>query len=224
MIQAIFKPIDEEPYAPNNKKGYAGKFGSKSMREGILSGELASREVAAFMLDTKRVHRVPETFFAEVYHPMLSASTVSASAKKDLGAMLNVSSEALLSGIKYGSLQIMKDNDGESCDFSCRKFSTAEVQSIAVLDIRILNCDRNEGNILVRRVTKDTFTLIPIDHGLSLSDSLSICDYELCWSIWPHVEQPTDEKLQEYIATLDTRANTCMLKKYLSIRPVKPAD
>lgn len=24
---AIFKPIDEEPFAPNNPKGYVGKFG-----------------------------------------------------------------------------------------------------------------------------------------------------------------------------------------------------
>jgi hypothetical protein len=191
------------------------------MREGIVSGEGASREVAAFMLDTQRVHRVPETFFAEVYHPMFADSmTESASAKKELGQMLNMSSQGLRNGVKYGSVQIMKENEGESCDFSCRKFPTAEVQSIAILDIRILNCDRNEGNILVRKVGKDQFSLIPIDHGLCLSDSLSICDYELCWSIWPHVEQPTDEKLQEYIATLDTRNSARMLKKYLRIRPV----
>jgi hypothetical protein len=216
----IFKPLDEEPYAPNNQKGYVGKFGSKSMREGILSGEGAAREVAAYMLDNKHVHKVPETFFAEVYHPMFADGTDSASAKKDLGAMLNVPSNVLRNGVKYGSVQIMKDNDGESCDFSCRKFPAVEVQSIAVLDMRILNCDRNEGNILVRKTGKDTFTLIPIDHGLCLSDSLSICDYELCWSIWPHVEQPTDEKLQEYIMTLDTRANARMLKKCLRIRAI----
>jgi hypothetical protein len=222
--QAIFKPLDEEPYAPNNQKGYTGKFGSRSMREGIRSGEGAAREVAAYMLDAKQVHRVPETFFAEVFHPMFADRAESASAKEDLGAMLNVSSKELRNGIKYGSLQLMKDNDGESCDFSCRKFPVAEVQSIAVLDMRILNCDRNEGNILVRRSGKDTFTLIPIDHGLCLSDSLSICDYELCWSIWPHVEQPTDEKLQEYIGGLDTRANARMLKKYLRIRPVSYSD
>lgn len=194
------------------------------MREGILSGEGASREVAAFMLDSKRVHRVPETFFAEVFHPMFADHSESAYHKQDLGAMLNVSSKSLRSGIKYGSLQVMKENDGESCDFSCRKFPTEEIQSIAVLDIRILNCDRNEGNILVRRSGKDSYTLIPIDHGLCLSDSLSICDYELCWSIWPHIEQPTDEKLQEYIAGLDTRANVRMLKKYLRIRPVSSID
>jgi len=218
---AIFKPLDEEPYAPNNLKGYVGKFGSKSMREGILSGEGASREVAAYLLDKKRIHRVPETFFAEVYHPMFAENSPSSkTAKADLQNMLKVSEGAIRDGVKYGSVQFMKENDGESCDYSCRKFPTEEIQSIAALDIRILNCDRNEGNILVRKVGKDQFNLIPIDHALSLSDTLSICDYELCWSLWPHIEKPTDEKLHEYICQLDTRANVKMLKKYLRIRPI----
>lgn len=221
FIQAIFKPIDEEPYAPNNLKGYVGKFGSKSMREGILSGEGASREVAAYLLDKKRVHKVPETFFAEVYHPYFSDNSPrTKTTKQDLQNMLKVSEGAIRNGVKYGSVQFMKDNDGESCDYSCRKFPTEEIQSIAALDIRILNCDRNEGNILVRKVGKDLFSLIPIDHALSLSDTLAICDYELCWSLWPHIEQPTNEKLHEYICQLDTRSNVKMLKKYLRIRPV----
>lgn len=218
---AIFKPLDEEPYAPNNLKGYVGKFGSKSMREGILSGEGASREVAAYLLDKKRIHKVPETFFAEVYHPMFADnSPQSKTEKADLQNMLKVSEGAIRNGVKYGSVQFMKENDGESCDFSCRKFPTEEIQSIAALDMRILNCDRNEGNILVRKLGKDQFSLIPIDHALSFSDTLAICDYELCWSLWPHIEKPTNEKLHEYICQLDTRANVKMLKKYLRIRPI----
>lgn len=38
-IQGVFKPIDEEAFAPHNPKGNVGEFGSKSFRAGILSGE-----------------------------------------------------------------------------------------------------------------------------------------------------------------------------------------
>jgi len=48
----IFKPIDEEAFASNNPKGYTGKMGTIGFRNGILSGECAAREVAAYLLDS----------------------------------------------------------------------------------------------------------------------------------------------------------------------------
>jgi hypothetical protein len=54
-------------------------------------------------------------------------------------------------------------------------FSADEIHKIAVLDLRLLNLDRNEGNILVQEV-QDQYTgesslkLVPIDHGLTLPD------------------------------------------------------
>ncbi len=48
---AIFKPIDEEPFAPNNPRGNTGPFGSQTFRAGVLSGESCIREVAAYLLD-----------------------------------------------------------------------------------------------------------------------------------------------------------------------------
>lgn len=53
------------------------------------------------------------------------------------------------------------------------------------MDLRILNCDRNEANILVRKMTvvgkekgkgRVVFKLIPIDHGLSFPDNFEIYD------------------------------------------------
>lgn len=191
------------------------------MREGILSGEGASREVAAFMLDGRRIHGVPETFFAELYHPFFEKYQASEPVmQKGANDILPLSPGGAKSGVKYGSLQFLKENDGESQDFGNRKFSVEEVQSIAALDIRILNCDRNEGNILVKQVSKEACRLIPIDHALSLPDNLSICDYDLCWSLWPQVEKPVNEKLYHYLVTLDTKANAQLLKKYLKIRPI----
>lgn len=72
--KAIFKPFDEEPYADNNPKGYPGKLGSPGFRAGIRSGESASREVAAYLLDRKGFHNVPETIFAEIRHHYFSKS------------------------------------------------------------------------------------------------------------------------------------------------------
>ena len=55
----IFKPVDEEAYAPNNPRGYQGKFGQQSLRAGVLSGEGAVREVAASILDHDGFSSVP---------------------------------------------------------------------------------------------------------------------------------------------------------------------
>jgi len=69
-IQGIFKPFDEEPFAPNNPKGYVGKLHQTGFRKGILSGECAEREVAAYLLDEKEYHGVPPTSFVEITHPI----------------------------------------------------------------------------------------------------------------------------------------------------------
>lgn len=50
-IEAVFKPIDEEAFAPNNPRDYVGAFGQTTFRKGVLSGEACIREVAAYMLD-----------------------------------------------------------------------------------------------------------------------------------------------------------------------------
>ena len=68
---AIFKPIDEEPFAPNNPRGHSGPFGSQTFRPGVLSGESCIREVAAYILDHKGFAGVPPTTFAEVVHNSL---------------------------------------------------------------------------------------------------------------------------------------------------------
>lgn len=71
---AVFKPFDEEYKAPNNPRNdasYKDKLGSKTDRQGILSGEQAEREVAAFLIDyySKQFHGVPPTTWVEIYHP-----------------------------------------------------------------------------------------------------------------------------------------------------------
>ena len=60
------------------------------------------------------------------------------------------------------------------------------IHQIAILDIRILNCDRNLENILIKKVEKNKFPLImdlkliPIDHGFKINSY---------WS-WPFKIRP----------------------------------
>jgi hypothetical protein len=72
---ALFKPIDEEAFAPHNQKGYTGKFGSETFRKGILSGEGSIREVAAYLLDRGNYFNVPETTFVEMSHPTFNKNS-----------------------------------------------------------------------------------------------------------------------------------------------------
>ncbi len=68
---AVFKPIDEEPFAPNNPRQMKGPFGSETCRPGVKSGESTLREVAAYLLDAERgFSGVPATALVEMSHKL----------------------------------------------------------------------------------------------------------------------------------------------------------
>ena len=92
---------------------------------------------------------------------------------------------------KKGSLQIFAKHDDVAYNFGSNTWSTDEVHKIGILDIRILNADRNDENILIKKIDKDDlqknekkYELIPIDHGLSLPDSFTICRDNVIWMDW----------------------------------------
>ena len=99
------------------------------------------------------------------------------------------------SGPKFGSLQGFCENIGAVENYSSDKFSKDEVHKIAILDLRLLNLDRNDQNILVQKVFRKVdrngvmkkvpvFSLVPIDHGLCIPDNLAVCSFDLCWLGW----------------------------------------
>lgn len=99
---AVFKPRDEEPFMPNNPRGYnIIKGESIGFRKGIRPGESHIREIAAFLLDKKQFHHVPATSLVEVYHNKFN--------KK----------------VKKGSLQMFINHDDVAGNYSCSLF-TAE--------------------------------------------------------------------------------------------------
>jgi hypothetical protein len=52
---------------------------------------------------------------------------------------------------KVGSLQSFVTSEGPIENFSSDLFTSDEIHKIAVLDLRLLNLDRNTDNILVKR-------------------------------------------------------------------------
>ena len=133
---ACFKPCDEEPTAANNPRGESAAVRGAASRDGVLAGEAVLREVAAFVTDAGSFSGVPETMLVEIAHESFSY--------KVRGSPL---------APKVGSLQ--RYVAGESAgNFSPQLFPVDEVHKIGILDIRMLNADRNDANLLVSRRPK----------------------------------------------------------------------
>jgi hypothetical protein len=95
--------------------------------------------------------------------------------------------------------------------------STEEVHKIAILDIRLLNADRNAANLLCRRRRNDTFELIPIDHGFCLRSKCDVSWMDWCWLDWPQLKEPLSDKHKKYVSSLDVEHDARLLRERLSI-------
>jgi hypothetical protein len=206
LASQVYKPSDEEQFTPNNTKGYVGDMdqpieGLKA-GTGILSGQGCFREVAAFLLDHGGRANVPPTMLVELWVPTLKYNDKSAKR-----------------GPKVGSLQAWVDHNGVCEDFNETLYDAANVQNIAVLDIRLLNVDRNSGNLFVQKMDRSTYKLIPIDHGFCLPSRLRIMSDEWVWLNWPQVDEPVGNDLLVYIRGIDIEADLQMLHHRLGIAP-----
>ena len=126
---------------------------------------------------------------------------------------------------KIGSLQEFVRSTGPIENYSSDLFAAEEIHKIAVLDLRLCNLDRNECNILVQEVTNPldgqvSHKLIPIDHGLSLPDSLEICSYDLAWLSYSQAEETFSQKTLEYIKSVNVDDDVKFIEQNYSIRPV----
>lgn len=100
-----------------------------------------------------------------------------------------------------------------------------------------MNLDRNEGNILVQTFDdepSDDLTidydfrcnpnvkkiLIPIDHGMSIPESLEVCSYDLIWLSFNQAEKPFSEKSLQYIKHLDVMKDIKLLQANFKFRPI----
>jgi len=194
---AVFKPIDEEGDKADNPKRLLNDE-DPFVNKGILPGEGAQREVAAYLLDRGHFHCVPQTTMAVLSHPSFRSST------------------SIGGATKIGSLQEFVENDGSAEDVGPKLFRVQDVHKIGVLDLRIFNTDRHAGNILISEESDGTYRLTPIDQGLSLPSSLEHAWFD--WLHWPQAKVPFDMETRSYIRHINVDEDAALLEK-LGVRP-----
>jgi hypothetical protein len=205
------------------------------MRPGVRPGEGYIREVAAFLMDHDGFSGVPATMVVEARHKAFHTTVRGGAGLNRTGlnphardtapdwsrpdmthsryacshgscmCLANVQSGK--EARKVGSFQEFVKHDAVVEDLSPSLFPRKEVQKIALMDLRLLNSDRNGGNILVRKRPRKgeamgaytprdgshyEYQLIPIDHGYCLPEEICIDDsLNLCWFEWRQVRGPS---------------------------------
>jgi len=147
----------------------------------LPSGKGAFREVAAYLFD-KGYAGVPETHLIQV--------------------------NSSLRGLKKGSLQKFVINDGDCSDLGANKFSVEDVHRIGLFDIRSLNMDRNDENLLVQVSSEGEHKLIPIDHTYCFPEKI---DGYFNWQFWSQAKVPFSSDELRYIESIDVLADANLL-------------
>mmetsp|Transcript_5514 Transcript_5514/g.7997 ORF Transcript_5514/g.7997 Transcript_5514/m.7997 type:complete len:703 (-) Transcript_5514:87-2195(-) len=216
---AVFKPADEEPYAQNNPRGYVG---GGSLREGIQPGQLCLREVAAYLLDHKGFSSVPMTTLAQARHPAFHSNGTRLNISQGGASLGNHSltpkSKAEKALKKVGSFQAFVRAECTMDDLSSSKISKDEIHKIAILDLRLMNADRNSANLLCRRKSDNSLELVPIDHGYCLRSVCDVSWMDWCWLDWPQLKEPVSRKTKSYIMKLDIEKDVRLLRETLNIQ------
>jgi len=190
---AIFKPVDEEPGAPNNPRTMV----SPPL---LPPGGGAKREVAAYLLDGGHAG-VPETYFLDnVRHKSFSNGS-------DIECVP-----------KTGSVQKFVTNIGDSSTMGTSRFSISDVHRIGILDLRLFNIDRNCENILIQKLPETPtnsnsatpYRLVPIDHTFILPPTLDNPWFE--WQFWKQAREPFSAELVEYVRSIDVDRDAEILR------------
>lgn len=173
-VLGIFKPFDEEAYAPHNPIGPSqqGALGARRMRRGTRVGEAAHNEVAAFVLDSYfGFGIVPKTYYATFTHHVF------------YNASQNFRFTFGKSKTKIGSFQEFIE-DFIPIHFLDRDewplIPLDEYQTLLLFDLISGNTDRHFSNLLV-----GDQKIAAIDHGYCFPDTAS----HLSTDVWSCLEQ-----------------------------------
>lgn len=151
----------------------------EALKSGISRGSSCINEVAAFLLDHEGFAGVPET--------------------KATFANVQLAKSQL---VDFGSLQRFIEHDGSCEEYGSSLFDADNIHRIGLFDLRIGNCDRHEGNILVVR-DREQVRAVPIDHGYCLPSWRNLSDLYFCWSSWRQASVPFSEETKSYINNLN---------------------
>jgi len=210
-VIAMFKPRDEEAFAPNNPRQYVGAAESEGIRPGTYSTWGAAREVAAYLLDHENFARVPRTAHVHMKHPSFQNPTRADGSRNAVW--------------KTGSLQEFVTAQDTAGNIASSQFAVQDVQRVGILDVRIVNMDRNDGNLLVKKRAErgderalSKYVLIPIDHGLSLPDRLEVAEEDIVWMGWDQAKAPFGDAELKYIKNLSWEKDSRQLSRSLGIK------
>ncbi|TYZ60141.1 hypothetical protein PybrP1_005889 [[Pythium] brassicae (nom. inval.)] len=183
---AMFKPAEEETF----------------VRDGLIPGEGAVREEAAYVLDSRSggFSGVPPTAVAR-----LQLSTVGRAKQGSVQRFMASS---------IGSME------GFGMPFDLAKADAFvpvdQVHRIGLLDVRVFNTDRHPGNILLIG-EKAPYTMVPIDHGCILPSWFHLSEARFDWLEYPQAKVPFGAPALAYIEALDAVADAHALRR-LGIR------
>lgn len=119
---------------------------------------------------------------------------------------------------QVGSLQRFVANCSETWDKRPKDFTVEDVHRIAVMDLRMLNADRNGGNILVQQVGEEDdnnsrLRLVAIDHSYVIPSCFGDPEFE--WMFWPQAKLPFSQSLLQYIRSLDAESDAALVREVL---------
>ena len=107
-------------------------------------------------MDNENYHSIPATTYVQLGHIYFEEKSTQKTKKFSESPTKKFQK---FRNIKEGSFQVFCEHNDIAGDYSPKMFPTkyfllllSQVHKIAILDIRILNCDRNEENLLVKRL------------------------------------------------------------------------
>lgn len=200
----VFKPMDEEPYMPNNpnpgyQAAYDAVFPRCWVRTGQRQGEGWKKEAVAWELDQDHFVGVPYTCVMEVTFP------------KSRGSSEIIS--------KRGSFQQFVEGKPltELTNAEVVKIPASEIHKMAIFDLMVGNSDRHFGNFFWDSSAQQ---IRPIDHGLILLDSMDWSvgktprsEGKFEWQILEQAKQPVDAEAKKWALEYDVEGSCRLLRQ-----------
>lgn len=178
---ALFKPTEEERF----------------VREGLIAGEGAVREEAAYVLDSR------SNGFSGVPPTAVARLRLSSLGRAKQGAVQRFMASSIGSMESFGMpFDLEKAQEFVPVD---------QVHRIALLDIRLFNTDRHPGNILLIG-EKKPYTMVPIDHGCILPSWFHMSEARFDWLEYPQCRVAFSPAALQYIAMIDAEQDAKVLR------------
>ncbi|NGX61337.1 MAG: hypothetical protein K940chlam9_00822 [Chlamydiae bacterium] len=204
----VFKPMDEEPYMPNNpekqlRRDYDQKKPGRihAIRYGATQGGSWKREIVAWEIDRGDFVGIPETVELTVLFPKRQGSPESA--------------------MKTGSFQkfVRGKQLSELTNEQIAAIPVSELHKIATFDLAMGNADRHTDNMLY---DAETQSLHPIDQGLILLDSIDwkkpeeerwVSESSLWWRTYPQISKEIHSGALHWIKRYDIEYGVEKMRK-----------